>query len=474
MDSECPNICDAVELDVLSRLANAEKLRQQGLTKKKSLTQIADMARETLLLTAKNAPVLSANYRKELEALQTQLASGHHSDIHPLSARLNMLFQSLDVSKQQQLIAALTLYGREAAVEKLMSSLEGKYTLPGPDPDDTEAIMIAMSLEESEADLAASKALAVAAEVSVGQFEPVDSSPQAAPTASMSATVSEGGSTVRVISSVSASGLTEVAPAGLQHLGQVEDMVLALSLRRVDASVLLSLLPAALKRVLEYREDALISALHAIGLPAPLVQQLFLAASQMHRAGILGSDSVNGGETLKLAIEEVRARIDKLHKDAEEAQYVERINFGKNNELFALWGQCFELKDKEYRYEVCPFKQAKQDAVLLGNHYKANYRKIPRDESDPFSSAARVIDLVFTGGQTCWGVASNPQRSFVLVLECDARANADGEDPVSDADAVAGGSSVKVGSGSESQLVDLTEPEPCSYTARLLTPLACF
>ena len=102
--------------------------------------------------------------------------------------------------------------------------------------------------------------------------------------------------------------------------------------------------------------------------------------------------------------------------------------FGPNMELAHMVGECYVAKIETYKYEVCPFGDAKQDTTKLGT-MKALELKEPRT-------------MVFSFGERCW---NGPSRSITVTLRC----------------------------GGENVLAEVEEPSRCEYAATLYTPAAC-
>ena len=72
---------------------------------------------------------------------------------------------------------------------------------------------------------------------------------------------------------------------------------------------------------------------------------------------------------------------------------------------FVPWAEtCFTRSAEGYTYKVCPFGQATQDSVVLG-------------EWDGWAEGRRAMR--FKGGATCW---NGPARSLVVHLVCGAAA----------------------------------------------------
>jgi protein kinase C substrate 80K-H len=107
-----------------------------------------------------------------------------------------------------------------------------------------------------------------------------------------------------------------------------------------------------------------------------------------------------------------------------------RKDFGPDNLLFLFYKKCFEMQLDKYYYSVCPFGTAKQDSSLLGKY-------------DSLERRGDEIIIKFKYGDNCF--ATKRPRELSLSMRC----------------------------GAEAKLVEITEPETCSYAAVLETPIAC-
>ncbi len=110
-----------------------------------------------------------------------------------------------------------------------------------------------------------------------------------------------------------------------------------------------------------------------------------------------------------------------------------KVNYGPDDVLFSLVGQCPSTNHGGYVYKVCPFRQAHQSQTSLGT-----YEKFTTD-------AGGVMKMHFVQGQHCF--ANNKPRHMEVELVC-----TDAETPT---------------------LSDLIEYEVCAYRAHLHTYLAC-
>lgn len=122
--------------------------------------------------------------------------------------------------------------------------------------------------------------------------------------------------------------------------------------------------------------------------------------------------------------------------------------YGPKNEFFMMKGMCAEDKVKGYMYKVCPFGEAYQDSVLLGDSFSiVNAKGVKISEIAPTS-----VDLTnpttekyyfrWDEGTSCW---NGETRSLQVEVVC----------------------------GSKLEVLKITEPSMCKYEGVMSTPSAC-
>ena len=127
--------------------------------------------------------------------------------------------------------------------------------------------------------------------------------------------------------------------------------------------------------------------------------------------------------------------------DKEAAEYGVEKKFGRDGEFRVLKDKCFKKTVQGYAYEMCFFKNAKQDHVRLGSWDDATWTANGFREATAGAAAAGV-KAKFSGGQRCW---NGPARSLSVEFECHG----------------------------EETILDVTEPSVCEYTMRFGTPAVC-
>lgn len=131
-------------------------------------------------------------------------------------------------------------------------------------------------------------------------------------------------------------------------------------------------------------------------------------------------------ETLKT----LEADLKSVKLKASDYDDIVKKDFGPDNLMFLFYKKCYEMSIDKYYYSICPFGVAKQDSTTLGKF-------------DSLERLNNQIIFKFTYGDHCF--ATKRPRDLSLSMRC----------------------------GREPKLVEISEPETCSYAAVLESPLAC-
>ncbi|XP_063674106.1 glucosidase 2 subunit beta-like isoform X1 [Bolinopsis microptera] len=130
---------------------------------------------------------------------------------------------------------------------------------------------------------------------------------------------------------------------------------------------------------------------------------------------------------------EAKSRHDGAKRQLEDVQKLSNLDFGSDEEFFVLKGQCFELRDDQYKYKLCPFDRSDQDGTNIGKW-------------DSWEKGADGVNkynvMMYTKGNSCW---QGPQRSTRVDVVC----------------------------GPENQIMSASEPAKCEYAYVFATPAAC-
>ena len=111
-------------------------------------------------------------------------------------------------------------------------------------------------------------------------------------------------------------------------------------------------------------------------------------------------------------------------------------DYGPHQVFFPLKGQCYNYKDREYTYSLCPFERAVQESVNGMQTELGHWAGWAGSSQDPYSRQK------YEGGVQCW---NGPARSTLVNIAC----------------------------GVEDKIVSVTEPSKCEYVYDFITPAAC-
>jgi len=151
-----------------------------------------------------------------------------------------------------------------------------------------------------------------------------------------------------------------------------------------------------------------------------------------------GASNMMQKDGLVKSIEGIEEKIRSIEINNKNIGPVINFDFGPDGYLFSLHDQCYTSAESSYTYEVCVFKQVKQNGkIILGR-----YRDHTIDRKNK-----RVI-ISYDQGERCLSTALKQARKFELVLECSGDKN--------------------------NELVNVEELEICSYRGVLRTSLGCF
>ena len=149
------------------------------------------------------------------------------------------------------------------------------------------------------------------------------------------------------------------------------------------------------------------------------------------------------------------ARDARDQKDESEKKPDFGKDFGPDGALYRLSRTCYELRTEGFDYKVCPFSEAKQDHVRLGNWGKwapmadADYERQSSSGGGGGNNKRRVSNpavpgkMVLDDGEKCW---NGPRRQMEVTFWC----------------------------GAEDKLLTVREPDMCRYVAEMETPAACY
>ena len=144
------------------------------------------------------------------------------------------------------------------------------------------------------------------------------------------------------------------------------------------------------------------------------------------------------GEAMAPLVKEraqVQAELGGYELMEEKNEKAANADFGPDDAFHGLLDKCFTANLAEYAYTVCPYGKADQRKTRGGSGSTS---------LGTFETwiGKKYNLMVFRNGQSCY---NGPQRSLTLSLKC----------------------------GATEALLDVEEPNKCTYTATLITPAAC-
>ncbi|CAM9303613.1 unnamed protein product, partial [Discosporangium mesarthrocarpum] len=161
-------------------------------------------------------------------------------------------------------------------------------------------------------------------------------------------------------------------------------------------------------------------------------------------------------------VKDLESRIRKSEKTLKAMEEEQEVDFGHDGALRALMEKCFSVKSHPYEYRMCPFKEAYQEEgnskVSLGKWKGIERSSSPSpdqhggagvgpggDAASPWHNSSPLLTgetMVFLDGRRCW---NGPARSLRVSMAC----------------------------GPKDVMVEVTEPDTCSYRGVFETPVAC-
>ncbi|KAF4324007.1 hypothetical protein BBO99_00002514 [Phytophthora kernoviae] len=145
-------------------------------------------------------------------------------------------------------------------------------------------------------------------------------------------------------------------------------------------------------------------------------------------------------KSLREALREIEADINKLEKERGEKYEAAKADFGPDRAFFSLKDKCIEQRIEKYLYKFCAFGEVKQDKTKLGK-----WEGWVIDETSTSSTGEPYVGhtkMKYSRGQKCY---KGPERSVIVHLEC----------------------------GIEDQIVSVDEPSTCIYSMVVRSPFAC-
>lgn len=225
---------------------------------------------------------------------------------------------------------------------------------------------------------------------------------------------------------------TGAVDSGGEIQSLADNLLLHLALESLDTSVLSELVFDIYDRLYIDCEEGSFFTRKGSGQSA-----IDIACDVMKNYMLKKNERMEPVEDLRAKLEQKRSELSRLESEFKNVKqksvdYDDMLkkDFGTDHVLFLYYKKCFEAQIDKYYYSVCPFTNAKQDGTTLGKYDSLEKRN---DE----------IVIHYKFGDMCF--ATKRPRLFTLSMRC----------------------------GVEAKLMEVSEPETCSYSAILETPLAC-
>lgn len=133
--------------------------------------------------------------------------------------------------------------------------------------------------------------------------------------------------------------------------------------------------------------------------------------------------------------EDASAAEAEAQRTVRDADEVLTLPYGDDDAFYALRSRCLSMSEGKYTYNLCFYKHAKQDNTQLGK-----YTSFKR-EDDGHGAHQYIMD--FDRGERCFVTGSG--RTARAIITC----------------------------GADDAILDVSEPEVCSYHMRVTSPAAC-
>ncbi|KRY88347.1 Glucosidase 2 subunit beta [Trichinella pseudospiralis] len=133
---------------------------------------------------------------------------------------------------------------------------------------------------------------------------------------------------------------------------------------------------------------------------------------------------------------EIERKVSQLDSDIRDIEDLLNQDFGPEDAFLPLNKQCFEIKDAEYTYKLCLFKDVYQIS-LNGDHrvHLGNWGRW-------LEKTGGKLKQIYENGMSCW---NGPTRSATVIIQC----------------------------GIENSLLSSSEPSICEYVLTFQSPAAC-
>ena len=428
----CPNVCDEIGPELMSHSTEFANRQSTGIAEKvtilKASKEVLLDLRSGMLKARRLIPKeerLMKNYRTELAAEELLEKLEFERRLKQFRTAFYDHFQDFDIDVLRRLLAAITLLTLEKGVEAILIESDDKYVIDGPDPDDSLAFKL---ISESSIENQQCDANMVTADIRV------DGS---------------------ILPETDANDLTKVFHQNILIITElitvekVQLMVQALSLERLKIDSIINILQHALVRLSDdsFNLSDCYQRLDDLFPTGNILGNVPISPVFIERYGHTRKEA----EILREKIAASNSMISSLRENADKGNSLEKMDYGPDDMLFSLRDKCFAFQQNEYTYNICIFKEAKQESTLIGVYQKFEIKPIEKanmNRSDgiefDYGTSKDSIYLIYNNGEICHGTGRH--RTTTIKLEC---------------------------SSGEEKISEIHESEICEYEATILTPLGC-
>ena len=428
----CPNVCDKIGPEFMSHSEELASRQAIGIAERETILKASKEVlfeiRSGMLKARRLIPKeerLVMNYKKKLTVEESLEKLEFEQRLELFRTAFHNHFQDFDIDVLRRLLAVITLLTSEEGVEAILIDSDDRYISDGPDPNDSEAFEL---ISESSIENQKCDANIVTADIRVdGSILPE----------------------IDVSDDTKAFHQSVLIIAELITVKKVQLMVKALSLERLMIDSIINILQHALVRLSDksFKLSDCYQRLENLFPTGAIIGDVPISPILIERYGHKRKEA----EILREKIAASNSMILSLRNDANDGNTLEKNDYGLNDSLYSLRDKCFAHKQNEYTYNICIFKEAKQESTLIGVYQKFEIRpneKVNNDRSDgievDYGASKESIYLIYNNGEICHGTGRH--RTITVRLEC---------------------------SSGEEKISEVHESEICEYKATILTPLGC-
>ena len=345
---KCNNTCAEVGAELMAKKRESMRIQAEGYAKKQEMIVRAN---EELDIKTKLSDELRKQIQEKEQALikheETKKQATEKSQAERDSvARVfkQQLVQHLEkylpqdptfIVKMRKWLSILGLVSGEMGMESMLKDLSEFYELPGREPDDTEALVLAIDYGKVQKE--------ISVDVNGNYQQTLDDN--------------------------------------------VEAMMQAISIDRLGNLGLFKALKTALIRASKNNYLAISIQLAAIGSEEFLVPELQAFIDN------LSEDPLNSDtDVVEALITEDTTLLDQLKLRLADNDKILNKDYGPNNELYELHDKCFSVQDRKFSYEVCPFGEARQDRRTSLGHYSRYVNDSQRGYALEFDRGERCFN----------------------------------------------------------------------------------